>query len=1071
MGLLFSQADFVFQAGNTIALETKAVITGLPSAQVANAAEGGILDAAGDAITSGASSLASSVWNSTVSRAFFVVLALFFEVVLSFEGWVISLMTTLLAEILSYDEFFTNPAVIHGWVAVRDLANTFLVFALIIIGFGTLLNRPTYSYKELLPKLVFAAILVNFSKVIAGIFLDFSQVVMLSFFAGFESIIGPSLLAALGIPEISAFTTVAGQAFDSGTEPIAMLLVSTLAATIFLFFVMMTLAILAVVFVFRMVMIWLLIALSPLPYVLELFPRGRSYADRWWSEYINYLIVGPLLTFFLWLSFVTLSELRDESGLNGGTASTTTSGSEVQNGQIKILEPDAFKTYIIAIAMLMGGLQLSQSMAGIASGAVGKIRNSMERGAKSFLKGSGRLGWGTTKMLGKAAESGIAETVAFGAGKAFNLSDQQRREVRSGAKKGVRIGAGMTASVFGGGLPLGLALGAGGTGIAGSMKIRELLNTEGSLLNKGKGRLQRAANRLGIDKEAGAVSRFFGSKVKGMEKFFAAESMGDAIDTHKKLTETQGVSHGDALARSAESLKKGVVNERTLGDVAFASAKKKLDGDTIAAAVGNLSDKAGGDLMDEQIALGNLSALRKGVGDGAFKNLIHKGKIKAANFAKDDIGKDPETVASYLEEFSGADLNKEMSALAGRAGGKNVLKESFKESIAAGKLGPSVNEDKNELTSFGKMMSKLGLQNEAASGRDGSLNPEAFEKYLKGLDAKGFAGVAEAIKDLPQALQYSVARMADTNNMQTASSKIRQDTFGVAKGLGVDLQQFQDDKKYQAAHDSAPTIPQKNADLYNGLDPSDSADMASIQNIGRFEKMYDSANNKPATGKGQDLLDRIYSMKKAGNEDQYSEMMSYASGNGDASFGTADLISQQQINGIDNNTDETSRNQNIKNLDARMGQADAKALFGDGVKRPSSPVGVDVKIDAGTPKQAALSTKLKQKLGGDLSGDKKIKEAFEKTNSLKGFKLDMGMDPKKLEDELKKLAYTEMRGIAQKVAKKMEEAVRKAGGVKSIGDMGKVGEQMQKLQKSLNNGKKDELHKDLSSALSTSLEK
>ena len=61
-----------------------------------------------------------------------------------------------------------------GWTVSRDIANLGFVFAIILIAFATILRIENYQMQKLLWKLITAALLVNFSLVAAGVFLDFS---------------------------------------------------------------------------------------------------------------------------------------------------------------------------------------------------------------------------------------------------------------------------------------------------------------------------------------------------------------------------------------------------------------------------------------------------------------------------------------------------------------------------------------------------------------------------------------------------------------------------------------------------------------------------------------------------------------------------------------------------------------------------------------------------------------------------------------------------------------------------------------------------------------------------------
>jgi hypothetical protein len=63
-----------------------------------------------------------------------------------------------------------------GWTIMRDIANLGFVLFIIIIALATIVRFRDYEAKQLLPRLIGAAILVNFSLAIPSIFINFSDV-------------------------------------------------------------------------------------------------------------------------------------------------------------------------------------------------------------------------------------------------------------------------------------------------------------------------------------------------------------------------------------------------------------------------------------------------------------------------------------------------------------------------------------------------------------------------------------------------------------------------------------------------------------------------------------------------------------------------------------------------------------------------------------------------------------------------------------------------------------------------------------------------------------------------------
>ena len=93
-------------------------------------------------------------------------------ILLSFAGGLVDMAFGLNMELLN-DE---NPLITIGWGIVRDIANLGFVLVIIIIAFTTIIRFKEYEAKKLLPKLIAAAIIVNFSFVIAITIINFSNV-------------------------------------------------------------------------------------------------------------------------------------------------------------------------------------------------------------------------------------------------------------------------------------------------------------------------------------------------------------------------------------------------------------------------------------------------------------------------------------------------------------------------------------------------------------------------------------------------------------------------------------------------------------------------------------------------------------------------------------------------------------------------------------------------------------------------------------------------------------------------------------------------------------------------------
>ncbi len=333
-------------------------------------------------------------------------------------GWAMTqfllFMTQMLVAVAGYNGFATADAVNRGWVIVRDLTNMFFILVMLIIAFGTILGVEEYSYKRMLPRLLIMAVVINFSKVICGLIIDFSQVVMITFVNGFSAIAGGNFVRMFQVSGAWDLALIRGDdaSFTWSTVGALVLggvLMMVAAVAIFIMTLML---------VGRIVMLWLLIVLSPLAFFLSAFPKGKAAEayGKWWGMFGNYVVIGPFVAFFLWLSLAVAGsgDIADSMDIVRGGSTAGTSLFVSQLG-----EQQQFYSFVIAIALLMGGMTMSAQF-----GAMG---GSMMGGAAQWFQQKG--------------VNAIRKPVTGALGGAAKLAGQQARlaEANLAARTGIRI--------------------------------------------------------------------------------------------------------------------------------------------------------------------------------------------------------------------------------------------------------------------------------------------------------------------------------------------------------------------------------------------------------------------------------------------------------------------------------------------------------------------------------------------------------------------------------------------------------------------------------------------------------
>jgi hypothetical protein len=311
------------------------------------------------------------------------------DAIISGLGVVVGLVIEVLIRVAQYNDFTNAQAIEKGWLVVRDLANMFFILVFLIIAFATILRVETYNYKKHLPKLLLMAVFINFSKTIAGLIIDFGQVVMITFVNGFKDIGAGNLTHMLGLTEIM-YMREGGEISDWT------ILSAFLLALLYIIVALVVIVAILAVLVMRMVMLWIYVVLSPLAFLLAAFPGGKKYSSMWWSNFSKEVIVGPVLAFFIWLSFVTVSittggnEIVPMTEITDNMTSEQIEEIQASNEQItKAATPDVFIKFIISIGMLVGGLVVSKQIGATAGSAAGTALNTLNSG-KSKVLGAGR---------------------------------------------------------------------------------------------------------------------------------------------------------------------------------------------------------------------------------------------------------------------------------------------------------------------------------------------------------------------------------------------------------------------------------------------------------------------------------------------------------------------------------------------------------------------------------------------------------------------------------------------------------------------------------------------------------
>lgn len=242
---------------------------------------------------------------------------------LAFIGsWVLYLSSLFLRPLLGVGSFVTNPFVTSGWPFVQGIANLGFLLALLFIAFATTLRIESFSARRMLPRLLFAALFINFSLVIAGLFIDASRLVMASLLT---LIIGNGSLDTLAFRLLQSSRMI-NLVFDTstfnegavgftGSDTSWRSVVNTLQGTILIWVFSIAFGVLTIGLIVRYIRLILLLIASPLAYLALAMPNMEGMARKWWADFIKYVLYGPVMVFILALLVVATDKLSENSNL------------------------------------------------------------------------------------------------------------------------------------------------------------------------------------------------------------------------------------------------------------------------------------------------------------------------------------------------------------------------------------------------------------------------------------------------------------------------------------------------------------------------------------------------------------------------------------------------------------------------------------------------------------------------------------------------------------------------------------------------------------------------------------
>jgi len=220
----------------------------------------------------------------------------------------------------------------EGWKIVRDIANIFFIFGLLWIAINIILGLSSQvNPKKLLPTLIIVALLINFSLFFSKVIIDSSNIIAKIFYNRIEvtGAVGDSFTSAgeqslslgitkgLGVQKIFSPETIEALKADPKMNTDGDISLGALALIIILgIFVNLsaawTLIIAGVLFLSRILSLWIVMIFSPLAFASYAVPGISSMMEevghqKWWTNLINLSFLAPIFIFFIYLIILMIN--------------------------------------------------------------------------------------------------------------------------------------------------------------------------------------------------------------------------------------------------------------------------------------------------------------------------------------------------------------------------------------------------------------------------------------------------------------------------------------------------------------------------------------------------------------------------------------------------------------------------------------------------------------------------------------------------------------------------------------------------------------------------------------------
>ncbi len=373
---------------------------------------------------------------------------------------------------------YQSSFVVQGWGLVRDFCNMFFIFIMLYIAISTILNIHNFNTKSTIINVIVIGLFINFSLFATQVIIDSSNIMARVFYnadtikvtekgvdgaTNVISAIGPDGIIPLSAAlvnkvnpqniiihsdKVGDIPDKTGKGTSIGVNNSSFMLITLLATGINIVGFVIFLSV-GLIFVVRVVGLWVAMIISPLAFFTYILPEQMAGWKmvgwkNWWPETLKLAFLAPIFIFFLYLILKFL-ELDLVSSSQGTTGIPFVIATIIPFAFIMVLMMKAKKIAVDmsgeigAAASKMGAAAGGLALGAATGGAAFAMRNTIGR-AGNAIADSDRLKAAADKkgIAGFAARS--LRSFGKGAGGATFDARNTQAGALAGSNLGVKLG-------------------------------------------------------------------------------------------------------------------------------------------------------------------------------------------------------------------------------------------------------------------------------------------------------------------------------------------------------------------------------------------------------------------------------------------------------------------------------------------------------------------------------------------------------------------------------------------------------------------------------------------------------